>query len=188
MAAHKKRSSYSWDRSGLRQIQFKALKKGEKIGFGLGGDGQRLEIVSVKEGTQAYWKGVNKGYKVVSVNNVKVDAITVKAAIKGACTSGGNFTVCMATGKPMQADDEKKVSIAKPKRVIKRGSKWGVKANKKRPVVDDSKEEIVVQGYQDEKPIIDKGDFFYQDEVDAGGWFAGDEQADEYIPVEKILN
>jgi len=185
MAAHKKRSSYSWDLSGIRKVQFKPLKAGEKIGFGLGGDGQRLEIVSVKEGTQAYWKGVKKGYKIVSVRGVKVDAITVKSAIKGACTSGDSFVVSMATGGPIKADDEKKVSKAKPKRTSRIAKKKAAKAAMKpKAAVDDSKEEIV-QGYQDEKPIIDQGHFFYQDEVDVGGWFAGDDHADEYVPLSK---
>jgi len=187
MATHKKQSSYSWDRSGIRSIKFKALKAGEKIGFGLGGDGKRQEIVTVRDGTQAYWKGIKTGYKVVSVNGVKVNAITVKTAIKEACTSGRDFTVGMSTGIPLQADDEKKVSKVKAKRASnapKKGKKAPKAAKKPQVAVDDEKEEKA-QGYVDEKPIIDKGDFVYQDEVDIGGWFAGDEHEDEYIPVER---
>jgi len=186
MASHKKKSSYSWDRSGVRKIQFKALKKGEKIGFGLGGDGQRQEIVSVKDGTQAYWKGVKIGYKIVSVNGVKVDAITVKTAIKDACTLGKSFNVGMSTGEKLDLA-EKKVSDVKAKRTSKAPKKNKASRAAKKPAanVDDSKEEIP-QGYEDEKPIIDNGEFVYQDELDVGGWFAGDEHADEYVPVEKL--
>jgi len=44
---------------------------------------------------------------------------------------------------------------------------------------------VVVQGYNDEKPIVDNGAFFYQEEVDVGGWFAGDDQDSDYMPIEK---
>jgi len=188
MASGKKRSSYSWDRSGVRKIQFKALKQKEKIGFSLGGDGKRTEIVSVKEGTQSYWKGVEKGYCIVSVNGTKVDAITVKTAIKSACQSGKDFTIGMSTGLPT---DALKVNT-KPKaersssRAKKNKKRAEPKVAKKRvAAVDDSKEEEVIQGYNDSKPIVDKGTFFYQDEVDVGGWFAGDDQVDDYMPIER---
>jgi len=186
MATHKKKSSYSWDRSGVRQIQFKALKAGEKIGFGLGGDGQRQEIVSVKDGTQAYWKGVKTGYKIVAVNGVKVDAITVKSAIKNACSLGQGFVVGMSTGEIIKLDD-KKVSKVKAKRTSKAAKKSRAPRSAKKPAtnVDESKEEIP-QGYEDEKPIVDNGEFNYQEETDVGGWFAGDDQADDYIPVDKL--
>jgi len=184
MLSLKKQSSYSWERSGLRKIQFDALKKGEKVGFQLGGEGQRTEIVSVKDGTQSYWKGVKKGYRIVSVNGTKVDAITVRTAVKEALCSGSGFTVGMSTGEPK--DDEKKSSKSKPSRT-KAKTKAAPKVSKKPKVaVDDSKEEIVVvQGYNDEKPIVDNGEFFYQDEVDIGGWFAGDDQGSDYVPIEK---
>lgn len=186
MASHKKKSSYSWDRSGIRKIQFKALGAGEKIGFGLGGDGQRQEIVSVKDGTQAYWKGVKTGYKIVAVNGVNVDAITVKTAIKDACSSGKEFVVAMATGEIIKLD-EKKVSKVKEKRTSRVAKKSRAPRAAKKPAanVEESKEEVP-KGYEDEKPIVDNGEFTYQEEMDVGGWFAGDDQADEYIPVEKL--
>jgi len=184
MASKKKRSSYSWDRSGIRKVQFKALSSGEKIGFVLGGDGKRTEIVSVKEGTQSYWKGVEKGYKIVSVNGTKVDAITVKTAIRDASRTGKSFTIGMSTGiptdalKPTKPKAERSNSRAKKKAVPK-------VAKKRVAAVDDSKEEMKVQGYNDEKPIVDKGTFLYQDEVDVGGWFAGDDQDSDYMPIGK---
>merc|ERR1719193_2118904 len=94
----KSRTSYSWDRSGIRSVHFKALKLGEKVGFTLGGEGHRQEITSVKEGTQSYWKGVKKGYMVVSVNGAQVDAITVKTALQNAFSLGA-FNVGMITGE-----------------------------------------------------------------------------------------
>jgi len=181
----KKRSSYSWDRSGVRKVQFDALKAGEKIGFSLGGDGQRQEIVSVKEGTQSYWKGIKKGYVIVSVNGIKVDAITVKTAIRDACKSGSSFNVGMSTGTPLEAI--KKPSKSKSRRLSERAKAKPAKKVVKEPILpaDDSKEEGKAQGYNDEKPIIDNGAFYFQEEVDIGGWFAGDEDADDYTPIAK---
>jgi C-terminal processing protease CtpA/Prc len=185
MASGKKRSNYSWDRSGIRKITFKALKKGEKIGFSLGGDGKRREIISVKEGTQSYWKGVKIGYTIVSVNGTKVDDITVKTAIKSACQSGKDFTIGMSTALPTDAFKMKNQS--KPERSSSRAKKKEraqPKIAKKRVAnVDDSKEEVVVQGYNDSKPIIDQGTFSYQDEVDIGEWFTADDQDDDYMPI-----
>jgi len=184
MASPRKSSSFSWDRSGVRVIQFKAMKAGEKIGFGLGGDGQRQEIVSVKEGTQSYWKGVKKGYIIVSVNGVKVDAITVKSAVKEACASGMKFNIGMSTGAPA-AGTAKRSSKARSSRTSYAAKKKRAsKTTKKRTAVDELKEEVV-EGYKDEKPIIDNGTFFYQDEVDVGGWFAGDNEESDYVPIER---
>merc|ERR1719376_813166 len=157
---------------------------GEKIGFVLGGDGHRQEIVLVKEGTQSYWKGVKKGYRIVSVNGTKVNAITVKTAIREACRSGSAFNVGMSTGTP--TNDAKKSSKSKPSRASVKAKTKAAQKESKQPeaAVDDSKEEIVVvQGYNDEKPIVDNGVFFYQEELDVGGWFAGDQDSD-YMPIE----
>jgi len=183
MASPKKRSSYSWDRSGVRVIQFKAMKAGEKIGFALGGDGQRQEIVSVKEGTQSYWKGVKKGYVIVSVNGVKVDAITVKSAVKEACASGMKFNIGMSTGAPIEGTAKRSSKTRSSRTSYARKKKAAPKTAKKRTTVEESKEEIV-QGYKDEKPIIDNGTFFYQDEIDVG-WFAGDNDESDYVPIER---
>jgi len=178
----KKRSSYSWDRSGIRKVQFDALKAGEKIGFSLGGDGHRQEIVSVKEGTQSYWKGIKTGYVIVSVNGVKVDAITVKTAIRDACKSGSSFNVGMSTGTPTEA--VKKPSKSRSSRLSERSKAKPARKVIKEPILaDDSKEEEKAQGYNDEKPIIDKGTFDFQEELDIGGWFAGDEDVDDYEPI-----
>jgi len=185
MPSPKKQSSFSWDRSGERQIHFKALKVGEKIGFGLGGDGHRQEVVFVKEGTQAYWKGVKKGYVVTSVNGVKVDAITVKSAIKEACSSMRKFNVGMSTGQPAPARAVKRASKTKSRQSYGTAKKKvAPQVAKKRAARDDSKEEDV-QDFKDEKPIIDNGSFFYQEEVDLGEWFAGDDEVNEYQPVER---
>jgi len=180
----KKRSSYSWDRSGIRKVQFDALKTGEKIGFSLGGDGQRQEIVSVKDGTQAYWKGIKTGYVIMSVNGVKVDAITVKTAIRDACKSGSSFSVGMSTGTPTEA--VKKPSKSRSSRLSQRSKAKPARKLIKEPIMaDDSKEEENVQGYNDEKPIIDNGTYDFQEELDIGGWFAGDEDVDDYTPISK---
>jgi len=184
MLSLKKQSSYSWERSGVRKIQFEALKVGEKIGFSLGGEGHRREIMSIKEGTQSYWKGVSKGYVIVSVNGTKVDDITVKTALRDACQSGSAFTVGMSTGAPIEAVEKPSKSKA-PRTSVKQERKAAPKESKKPAVVaDDSKEEVVEQGYTDGKPIVDNGSFFYQDEIDVGGWFAGDQDA-EYVPIGK---
>jgi len=181
----KKRSSYSWDRSGIRKVQFDALKAGEKIGFSLGGDGHRQEIVSVKEGTQSYWKGIKTGYVIVSVNGIKVDAITVKTAIRDACKSGSSFNVGMSTGTPTEA--VKKPSKNKSSSRLSGRVKVKPAAKIKEPVLpaEDSKEEEKAQGYNDEKPIIDNGAYDFQEELDIGGWFAGDEDAEDYTPIAK---
>jgi len=183
--AVKKRSSYSWDRSGVRKIQFKALKANEKIGFSLGGDGKRPEIATVKEGTQSYWKGVEKGYCIVAVNGTKVDSITVKTAVRDACRSGKDFTIAMSTGLP--SDTLK--SSTKPKahrsssRAKKRSAPKAAKKKRAAAPVDDQKEEVKEQGYNDEKPIIDKGEFTYQDDMDVGGWFDGEDPGSDYTPI-----
>jgi len=181
----KKRSSYSWDRSGIRKVQFDAMKAGEKIGFSLGGDGHRQEIVSVKEGTQSYWKGIKTGYVIVSVNGIKVDAITVKTAIRDACKSGRSFNVGMSTGTPTEAI--KKPAKSKSSRLSGRAKVKPATKVMKEPALgsDDLKEEEKAQGYNDGKPIIDLGTFDFQEEVDIGGWFAGDEDADDYTPIAK---
>jgi len=181
----KKRSSYSWDRSGIRKVQFDALKAGEKIGFSLGGDGHRQEIVSVKEGTQSYWKGIKTGYVIVSVNGVKVDAITVKTAIRDACKTGSSFTVGMSTGTPTEA--VKKPSKSRSSRLSGRAIVKPAKKVIKEPVLaaDNLKDEEKAQGYHDTKPIIDNGTFDFQEEVDIGGWFAGDQDLDDYTPIAK---
>merc|ERR1719193_3069853 len=75
----KKVTSFSWEIEGsdyIRQIACKPLKDDEKIGFGLGGKGQRTEVVVVRVGTQAYWAGVLVGYKVINVNKKSVDDIS----------------------------------------------------------------------------------------------------------------
>jgi len=178
-------SSFSWERSGVRQIQFKAMRAGEKVGFSLGGDGQRQEIMSVKEGTQAYWKGVKKGYIVVSVNGVKVNSITVKSAIKDACRSGSKFNVGMSTGKPVKEAAGKRASKTKSKRKSYAAKKKAApNVGKKESTIEESKEDVA-EAYKDEKPIIDNGEFFYQDEVDVGGWFAGDDQESDYVPIKR---
>jgi len=136
----------------------------------------------VREGTQSYWKGIKKGYVVVAVNGIKVDAITVKTAIRDACKSGSKFTVSMSTGAPTEA--VKKPSKSKPSPSSARTKpKPAPKVNKKPAPAEDSKDEEVAQRYKDEKPIIDNGTFFYQDEVDIGGWFASDEQDGDYLPI-----
>lgn len=185
----KKRSNYSWDRSGVRKIQFKALKANEKIGFSLGGDGKRLEIATVKEGTQSYWKGVEKGYCIVSVNGSKVNSITVKTAIRDACRSGKDFTILMSTGLP--SDALKSSSKMKPKaersssRAKKRSAPKASKKKRAAGPADDQKDDVKEQGYTDEKPIIDKGEFHYQDEVDIGGWFDGEDPESDYTPIKR---
>jgi len=197
--AVKKRSSYSWDRSGVRKIQFKALKANEKIGFSLGGDGKRPEIATVKEGTQSYWKGVEKGYCIVAVNGTKVDSITVKTAVRDACRSGKNFTIAMSTGLPSdirkstsdlrKSTSDLRKSSSKPKaersssRAKKRSAPKAAKKKRAAAPVDDQKEEVKEQGYNDEKPIIDKGEFTYQDDMDVGGWFDGEDPGSDYTPI-----
>jgi len=181
----KKRSSYSWDRSGIRKVQFDALKAGEKIGFSLGGDGQRQEIVSVKDGTQSYWKGIKTGYVIVSVNGIKVDAITIKTAIRDACKSGRSFTVGMSTGAPTEA--VKKPSKSRSLRLSARAKvKPATKViSEPELATDDLKDEEKEQGYNDGKPIIDNGTFDFQEEMDIGGWFAGDQDVEDYTPIAK---
>jgi len=101
----------SWEIEGsdyIRNVAFKALKEGEKLGIGLGGKGQRTEVVVVREGTQSYWKGIKKGYKILTVNSNDVNAITVKSSIQGCATSGKNFTIgFQVPGKPDWADSNK---------------------------------------------------------------------------------
>jgi len=93
----KKKKNFSWDKTDkrLRKIIFKALQKDEKLGLELGLGDKCLDVVAVREGSPAYWKGVEKGYKMVSVNKVAVSVDTVKAALRNACTSGKDFTMVM---------------------------------------------------------------------------------------------
>jgi len=107
----KKEATFSWEIEGsdyVRKICFKPLKKGEKIGFGLGGKGQRTEVVVIRNGTQAYWKGVLKGYLVATVNGKEVNDITVSSALQDAVTSGKDFVIgFQVPNKPDWADNSK---------------------------------------------------------------------------------
>jgi len=104
-------TSYSWEIEGsdyIRNVVFKALKDGEKLGFGLGGKGKRTEIVVIREGSQSYWKGIKKGYKVVTVNGNEIDDITVKASIYDVTSSDKDFTIgFLVPGKPDYPDSGK---------------------------------------------------------------------------------
>merc|ERR1719285_1147542 len=114
----KKVTSFSWEIEGsdyVRQIAFKPLKDDEKIGFGLGGEGQRTEVVVVRVGTQAYWAGVLVGYKVINVNKKAVDDISATSAIQDAISSGKEFSIGFQVPNkpdwPEKSKDDVKPSI-----------------------------------------------------------------------------
>jgi len=191
--SHKKQASFSWERKGkgssnVRNVNFKALKKGEKIGFGLGGEGKRQEVVSVREGTQSYWKGVLKGYKIVTVNGKTVDAITIKSAIRGACSSGKDFVVGMQVPGMKATKDDCKTSPDERKNSSSRSKvpkTYGRKAKKRPQKTKEVSEKKVVEDYIDERPIIDNGANF-QENADDGNFFMGeDEDAEEYVPIKR---
>jgi len=181
----RKVASYSWEIEGsdyVRKVAFKALKAGEKLGFGLGGEGQRTEVVFVRDGTQSYWKGIQKGYKVVNVNGNEINDITVKPLVSEATRSGKDFTIgFLVPNKPDWADKEKDGV-----RALADGS--GLPADDQ-PL--DKKEDIPIEeevkAIEDDKPIIDNG----KDEdtkEDAGEGFSGaaEDTDEEYESIMKL--
>jgi len=196
----RKKTSYSWEIEGsdyIRKIAFKPLKGDEKIGFGLGGKGKRTEIVVVREKTQAYWKGVLKGYKVVQVNRKSVDDISVASAIQDAIGSGKEFTISFQVpNKPDWADNSKEgISSSKGLRGGPMDDQPSVKDVK--PVKDDVKESTYgssrsrkgrtprshkARANDGEAPIIDHGGIDYEDRNDDGGMFMGDDDIDDFVP------
>jgi len=111
LGSPRKVASYSWEIEGsdyTRKIAFKALKAGEKLGFGLGGEGKRTEVVFVRDGTQSYWKGLQKGYKVITVNGNEVNDITVKSSIFDVTSGTKDFTIgFLVPNKPDWPDKQK---------------------------------------------------------------------------------
>jgi len=141
----------------MRTVQFKALKEEEKIGFGLGGKDQRTEVVCVRKNTQAYWKGILVGYKVVKVNGKDISKITVTPAIKEVCTKSKNFSITFQVpGKPDWGDAEN------PEDGADMASPGGA---------DDS---TPADQAKPEKPIVEDG---AAEAKDDNGAFAADEMA-----------
>lgn len=177
-ASPRKVASYSWEIEGsdyVRKIVFKALKQDEKLGFGLGGKGQRTEVVCVREGTQSYWKGLQKGYRVVTVNGNEVNDITVKASIFDVASSGENFSIgFLVPDKPDWPDKDKDGVSAL--------------ADDTGPPADDLPEEkkgdIPIEDFKantDDKPIIDKG---IDEDTKEGK--ADDDTDEEYEKIMKL--
>jgi len=176
-ASPRKVASYSWEIEGsdyVRKIVFKALKQDEKLGFGLGGKGQRTEVVCVREGTQSYWKGLQKGYKVVTVNGNEVNDITVKASIFDVATSGENFSIgFLVPDKPDWPDKDKDGVSAL-------ADDTGPPAD---DLPDEKKEDIPIEDSKantDDKPIIDNG----IDEDTKEG--KADDTDEEYEKIKKL--
>jgi len=181
----RKAASYSWEIEGsdyVRKVTFKALKSGEKLGFGLGGKGQRTEVVFVRDGTQSYWKGLQKGYKVVNVNGNEINDITVKPLISDATSSGKDFTISfLVPNRPDWADKEKDGVRAL-------ADDSGIPADDK-PL--DKKEDIPIEkevkAIEDEKPIIDNGKDEDTKQDDGEGVFGAAEDTDEeYESIMKL--
>jgi len=185
LTSPKKVASYSWEIEGsdyVRKVTFKALKSGEKLGFGLGGKGQRTEVVFVRDGTQSYWKGLQKGYKVVNVNGNEINDITVKPSISEATSSGKDFTIAfLVPNKPDWADKEKDGIRAL-------ADDSGLPADDQ-PL--DKKEDIPIEeevkAIEDNKPIIDNGKDEDTKEGDGEGVFGAAEDTDEeYESIMKL--
>jgi len=196
--------SFSWEIEGsdyIRHIAFKPLKGDEKIGFGLGGKGRRTQVVVVREGTQAYWKGVLVGYKIVDVNKKKVNDISVKSSIQDVIGSKKEFTIgFQVPNKPDWADSSKE-GIKSSNGL--RGGPMDDKPPriKTKPVKDDDIKEATSRASRSRKartrgnkkardddyeaPIIDHGDTGYEDDHDDGGFFLGDndiDDEDDFVP------
>lgn len=196
----RKMKSFSWEIEGsdyVRQIAFKPLKGDEKIGFGLGGKGKRTEVVVIREGTQAYWKGVLVGYRIVTVNKKPVNDISVASTIQDMISSGKEFTIgFQVPNKPDWADRDKEgVNSSMGLRGGPLDDQPRVKEEKS--VQDDDIKETTraarsrkgrsrgarnAQNEYDEVPIIDHGGLAYDDGNDDGGMFMGDNDADDFIP------
>lgn len=184
VSKHKKGSSFSWQIKGsknVRNISFKAKNKTEKIGFRLGSQGKRLEIVNVRDGTQSYWKGVLKGYKIVNVNGKLVDAITIKSAIREAWASGKTFNIGFKVPGLETSDDDSKANTARP---VKKASKKKQKPRNTRKI-DEDNEVKVREEYIDETPIIDHGVIYKERADDEGFFFAEEKDNDDepYVPL-----
>jgi len=204
LGSPRKMKSFSWEIEGsdyVRHIAFKPLKGEEKIGFGLGGKGRRTEVVVIREGTQAYWKGVLVGYKIVDVNKKKVNDITVKSAIQDMIASKKEFTIgFQVPNKPDWADGSKEgVMSSKGLRGGPRDDK--PPAIKTKPIKDDDIKEATSRASRSRKartrgnkkardddyeaPILDHGDMGYEDNHDDGGFFMGDndiDDDDDFVP------
>jgi len=182
----RKVASYSWEIEGsdyVRKITFKALKQDEKIGFGLGGKGQRTEVVLVREGTQSYWKGLQKGYKVVSVNGNEVNDITVKSSIFDAMSSGKDFTISfLVPDKPDWADKEKDGVSALADDTGLPADDQPKEKKEDIPIEEESK------ATTDDKPIIDKGkdEDTKEGKADDGVFGAADDTDEEYKKIMKL--
>jgi len=194
--------SFSWEIEGsdyIRQITFKPLKGDEKIGFGLGGKGARTQVVVVREGTQAYWKGVLVGYKIAYVNKKKVNDISVASSIQDNIKSGKEFTISFQVpNKPDWPDNDKEgVNSSMGLRGGPMDDQPLVREQK--TVKDDDIKETTRTARSrkgrsrgarndrkdayEEAPIIDHGGLAYDDANDDGGMFMGDDDAeDDFIP------
>lgn len=194
-------TSFSWEIEGsdyIRHIAFKPLKSDEKIGFGLGGKGKRTQVVVIREGTQAYWKGVLVGYKIVDVNKKKVNDISVKSSIQDVIASKKEFTIgFQVPNKPDWADSGKEG--IQSSNGLRGGPMDDQPPGKKtKPVNDDVKESRASRSRKArtrgnrkardddyEAPIIDNGDMGYEDNHDDGGIFMGDndiDDEDDFVP------
>jgi len=180
----RKVSSYSWEIEGsdyIRKVTFKALKDGEKLGFGLGGKGQRTEVVFVRDGTQSYWKGLQKGYKVLTVNGNEINDITVKPSIFDATSSGKDFTIgFLVPNKPDWADKEKDRVSALADDSGPPADDQPIEKKGDIPIVEE------VKVSEDNKPINDNGrDEDTKEVEDAGVFGATDNTDEEYESIMK---
>merc|ERR1719510_1243644 len=150
----------------MRSMQFKPLKKDEKIGFALGGKGKRCEVDGVRENSQAYWKGIKKGYKVVKVNDKDATDITVKTLLADVCNGNRPFSITMLVpnkpdwgdggadqnkeprGRRGKADDAPDAENKKEKGIAELD--YGAKVDEE-PVKQEEKK-------RDDPPIIDPDD------------------------------
>merc|ERR1712154_625440 len=92
-----------------RRIVFEPMKDSEKIGFSL--QERTTKVRSVKNSTQAYWKGVKENWSILSVNDVPVDINTVRPSLKGVCSGTDKFCVLFEMDQPFRPKLGKQASI-----------------------------------------------------------------------------
>jgi len=154
----KKPSSFTWEIAGsdyVRHISFKKLRADEKVGFGLGGKGQRCEVVHVAGNTQADWRGVKKGYKVTAVNGQNVTDITVTPALRDALASGKDFTIDMTVpNKPDWPENGEEGGADAPGDAGPPDEPAEKKEEPEKPI--DEYENQPKDAEEDDRPIVEK--------------------------------
>lgn len=84
-----KKAVYSWNRSQNRRVQF---EPGKKLGLVLG---KNCVIIKVRSNTPAYWKGIQEGSRILKINKMVCEEITIKSMLQAAVESKKPFVILL---------------------------------------------------------------------------------------------